>query len=397
MNIKTAWSTNPNTKKAIALAYQQLKSELKAQPNLIIAYTSVMHEPTAVLEAMKKTAPDTLVHGGTSCLGAMTEEGFHSENGGGLGLLGIYDPKGSYGIGFSNIEGDGRTAGARAVQEAIQNAGRAGEPPDLIWLNSAPGLEEDILLGIQDIIGENVPVAGGSTADNNVSGEWYQFTNQDVCQDAVIVTAMYPSVKTHLAFHSGYSPTQYRGEVTKAEHRTLYEIDGRPAAQVYNEWTGGVVQDFLKGGNVLLSTTLTPLGRMVGAVGEMPYYQLSHPESVTPEGGLSLFSEIEVGQEILLMKGTQESLVSRAGRTASSALRTERISTEQISGALVVYCAGCMLTVQEQMPQVAAEIREALGGNPFLGTFTFGEQGCFIRGENRHGNLMISVVVFESS
>ncbi|MCP4141797.1 MAG: hypothetical protein GY755_16240 [Chloroflexi bacterium] len=397
MKIKTAWSINKNTNKAIDQAYQQLENELGAQPSLIIAYTSVIHESNLVLESLKKNAPHSLLHGGTSCQGAMTEEGFHSKDGIGLGLLGIHDPEGSYGIGLSNIEGDGRAAGARAIQEAIQNAGRAGEPPDLVWLNSAPGLEEDILLGIQDIIGENVPVAGGSTADNTVSGEWYQFTHQDISQDAVVVSAMYPSVKTHLAFHSGYSPTQHRGEVTKAEHRTLYEIDGRPAAQVYNEWTEGVVQDALEGGNVLLSTTLTPLGRMVGAVGEMPYYQLSHPESVTPEGGLSLFSEIEVGQEIFLMKGTQESLVSRAGRTARSALRTERISSRQISGALVVYCAGCMLTVQEQMPEVAEEIRTALGGNPFLGIFTFGEQGCFIRGENRHGNLMISVVVFESS
>ena len=54
-----------------------------------------------------------------------------------------------------------------------------------------------------------------------------------------------------------------------------------------------------------------------------------------------------------------------------------------------------MLTVQDQMDQVATEVRDALGGKPFIGAFTFGEQGCFIGGENHHGNLMISVVVFE--
>ncbi len=61
---------------------------------------------------------------------------------------------------------------------------------------------------------------------------------------------------------------------------------------------------------------------------------------------------------------------------------------------MIVYCAGCMLTVQNEMDRVVKELNDTLNGSPFLGTFTFGEQGCFIGGENRHGNLMISAVIF---
>jgi len=394
MKIATTWSVDKQTDTAISHAYRQLETKLQTAPSLLIAYTSVGHEPAAILSALRKHAPDIPVHGGTSSLGVMTTEGFHTADGVGLGLLGIHDPVGSYGIGVADIDGDGRKAGAKAIQEAIVNSSRFGEPPDLVWLSSAPGFEEEILLGIQDVIGDKVPIAGGSTADNTVEGLWYQFTNAETRQNAVIVTAMYPSVSTHLAFHSGYSPTSNKGCVTKADNRTLYEIDGRPAAEVYNDWTGGTIENALEGGNILMDTTLYPLGRVVDHMREMPYYQLSHPESVTPGGGLTLFSEIKAGQEIVLMQGTQDSLVSRAGRVAKAALTTEYLSIDQISGALVVYCAGCMFTVQEQMGQVASEVREALGDKPFLGTFTFGEQGCFIRGENRHGNLMISVVVF---
>jgi hypothetical protein len=53
-----------------------------------------------------------------------------------------------------------------------------------------------------------------------------------------------------------------------------------------------------------------------------------------------------------------------------------------------------MLAVREDMDQVAAAIDSAIGQAPFLGIFTFGEQGCFIGNNNTHGNLMISVVVF---
>ncbi len=94
------------------------------------------------------------------------------------------------------------------------------------------------------------------------------------------------------------------------------------------------------------------------------------------------------------MHGDSNALVSRAGRVASEALARASLTRDQIAGALVIYCAGCMLSVRERMPEVVAGLREELGDVPFLGAFTFGEQGCFLGGENRHGNLMISVTLF---
>ena len=40
---------------------------------------------------------------------------------------------------------------------------------------------------------------------------------------------------------------------------------------------------------------------------------------------------------------------------------------------------------------------QATDGAPFIGAATFGEQGCFMgrTRQNRHGNLMSSVVIFD--
>jgi hypothetical protein len=209
-----------------------------------------------------------------------------------------------------------------------------------------------------------------------------------------VVSVLFPGVETSFAFHSGYSPTDIAGKATRADGRVLYEIDGRPAAGVYNQWTGGAITDALGGGNVLASTTLFPLGRKVGELGGVPYYQLSHPDGVTNEGALTLFSDIAEGEELVLMTGSVDTLVTRAGRVAESARTAADTPQAKISGALVVYCAGCMLTVQDRMNDVVDILNASLDGAPFLGTFTFGEQGCFVGGENRHGNLMISVVTF---
>ena len=146
---------------------------------------------------------------------------------------------------------------------------------------------------------------------------------------------------------------------------------------------------------MLGATTLHPLAREVGSIDTLAYHRLLHPDSVTADGALTLFANLETGDELIMMEGTQQSLVTRAGRVAQNALDAGRISADNVAGALVIYCAGCMLTVQDQMDAVAENIADALEQKPFVGTFTFGEQGCFIGGENHHGNLMISVVVFE--
>ena len=80
---------------------------------------------------------------------------------------------------------------------------------------------------------------------------------------------------------------------------------------------------------------------------------------------------------------------------AVALLEQAGLQSSQVAGALVIFCAGCMLTVREQMDAVVDSLKRALPGVPFLGSFTFGEQGCLVGGENRHGNLMISVTLLE--
>ena len=129
----------------------------------------------------------------------------------------------------------------------------------------------------------------------------------------------------------------------------------------------------------------------------MPYFQLSHPDSVTPDRSLTMFSTVSVGDEMCLMHGSPDTLVTRAERVARSAIRSVDSDSSHIAGALVIYCAGCMLTIKDRIQEVVANLRRGLGEDvPVLGAFTFGEQGCFLGGENRHGNLMISILVFLS-
>ena len=409
MNIATA-STTSTHPEAIRDMYQHLLKELGEDPHLLFVHCSVDYDICSVIEVVRKRTPGVAIHGGTSCQGVITQTCIASQAGVGLAMLALADVGGNFGVGAASIDGNPYQAAQDATNQALVNAYCPGEVPAMVWITAVPGYEEALLAGIAAVLGEDVPVAGGSSADNQLDKSWKQFTANEVFSDAVVVTALFPSSEVLFAFHSGYEPTNAKGLITKVggyettgnkgivtatSGRTLIEIDGKPAAEVYNDWTGGLIDHVLgTSGRILGLTTLHPLGRVVGHIGEVPYFQLAHPESVTPEHGLSLFSDVASGDRIVLMRGTVDSLITRAGRVAMSAMETNSTSPERVAGALVVYCAGCMLTVQDRLDEVVDSIRQALPGIPFLGTFTYGEQGCFLNGGNRHGNLMISVLLF---
>ena len=397
MKIASAGSSRSDPRAAINEACSILRRKLPAPPSIIFAHWSIAYPSRLVRTGILREFPGCRIHGASSCRGAMTEEGVLFDQGRGLALLGISDPDGAYGVDCRDFGPDPRQSASQSVLAAIAEAGRPGETPSLVRLAATPGRESEIMAGIEDVLGPDLPIIGGSAADNDVRGDW-QVMASDLCLgEGLAIGVLYPSTRLYFSFHNGYSPTEQRGPVTATEGRVITTIDNLPAARVYRGWTRGLLDHLPpEGGPVLTATTLHPLGRVVGHIGGVPYFNLAHPDRITADGGLSTFADIKPGEELVLMHGTIDSLISRAGRVAQSALKSGRVPPDEIAGALVTYCAGCMLTVEERIDEVVASLNRAMANHPFLGSFTFGEQGCFTGGENRHGNLMISTTVFST-
>jgi hypothetical protein len=396
MKIETGHSTSADTVTATREAYEQLRAQLGNTPDVLLVHASAGHGLDVIAKELARLAPDVPLHGGTSSRGGMTNAGHvrGAESKAGLVMWGASDPAGAFGVAGGDLSDAPRAAASEAVRRAVRAAGRAGEQPDLVWLTAAPGFEEEVLDGITDVFGGDVPVIGGSSADDDVLGQWRQLADGQMYEGGLAVTVMFLSSRPGVSFHSGYAVTEHRGVVTRASGRTIHEIDGRPAAQVYDEWSGGVLGALPNGGGSALAlTTMTPLGTFRG--GE-DVRVLLHPEHVDSDGSLRLFANIEEGEEVALMRGSEDALATRATRVVGAARASLELGSTP-SGALVIYCAGCMMAIESRMDEVASGIDQELAGAPFLGAFSFGEQGCLVDHGNRHGNLMISAVVFGAS
>jgi hypothetical protein len=177
-----------------------------------------------------------------------------------------------------------------------------------------------------------------------------------------------------------------------ATSRMVETIDGTPAAEVYDGWIGHAIHEKLRtGGNILADTTMFPLGVELGEMNGIQQYLLVHPETVTPSGALTTFANIVPGTRLHCMVGEKSKLVERAGKVVNQAL--QQLEGDEPTAALVVYCGGCRLAVGDAVADVQRSIGAALGDAPYLGTFTFGEQGTVLD-QSSHGNLMISAIVF---
>lgn len=358
-----------------------------------VSFAALHHRAGSVgadlLAALSAATP--ALHCASSCKGTMSQTGLQD-----IGLFVISDADGDYGTAAAPLGDDTEAAAHAATLAALENADREGEAPDLVWLSITPGTEEDAIRGIESAIGPDVPIIGGSAADDTVAGAWTVSDGSDLHSAGLVVSVLFCSTPIQFAYQNGYAPTGDSGTVTKAQGRKLIEIDGRPAADVYTRWNGGDVPSAPKGGdrNILGEATIWPLGREIGSLGDVPYYLLAHPCVTHDDGSVDLFAEVAEGESITQMQGDRAVLAARAGRVAEFALRAGRMEQDNLAGALMVYCGGCMLAVEDRLPEVYGGVNDVLGGKPFLGVFTFGEQGSVHGAGNRHGNLMISCIAF---
>jgi hypothetical protein len=405
VTLRSFTATGTSTRQALAGLAGAI-DETSIQPHIVCAFYDSEIDDEAIFDFVRSRWPAAALLGGTSCNGVMSDRGL--ERAGSIGMLLLEDAKGSYGTAAVKLQADVAGCAEHALHAALANAGCAGELPELIWIYQAPGREEAVIEGLRQVVGDRCPIIGGSSADNDIAGKWRQLGPDGSLTDGLVVGVFFSSGGIGFGFQGGYEPTGARGivtrvgfdpaghsgPVTKAAGRLIISIDNEPAAEVYNRWVGGILSAKLaEGGSILMDTTMCPLAIDAGKIEDVTHYRLIHPERITPGGALSTFAMIEEGAQLHSMRGNKARLIARAGKVASAAAASLPGGIADLAGGLIVYCAGCMLAVGDQMPEVAKTIADSFNSMPFIGCFTFGEQGLMLD-KNVHGNLMISAIAF---
>ncbi len=395
------WSLKDTSQEAVEEAVAMMKKKLKNKnPHYVLVWHTIAYDSQKIKETLREILGENVqIHGSSSAVGVISPDGYHIGKIGSLAILGIASEKIKIGVGGASLEElEPKEAGKKAIQEALINIGQK-EKPQIIYITAAPGQEEEILSGIEEIIGPEAPVVGGSAGDETLKARWSNIANNRVYSNGVVLSAVFSDLKMGYGHEFGYLKSAKKGLVTRAEGRILYEINNRPAAEVYNEWTDGRFNKALnEGGMILAEATFYPLGKFLPEKEkEEKEYFPSHPGIINlPEKSITMFTNIKTGDELALLEGNWEWLINRVQKTGRKALVSGNISFNEGLFAFFTFCTGNLLGIPEsERNKIAALLKDELGEIPYVGGFTLGEQIYFPRIGNRHANLVTSLIVFK--
>jgi len=262
-----------------------------------------------------------------------------------------------------------------------------------------------MMRGIEGVFGSDVPIFGGSAADNDISGKWavYEGSNGVISSGVAMFAVKKDSgvrVGAHLS--SPYVATETMSEVTNSLGRTLVSLDDKPAADVLYAQVGDVLKEqHSSGGATLAPMSTRPYALRRNGSGDIAV----HVSSINqPAGTVSLFVEPRAGDKLVRMENVEKLkpvfAVGEAIRESYlNALRRAGIEDSSPVAAMMVYCGGLSMAVGEGLERNCVIDLQFLQGIPkhaTVGFTAFGEQGpCGDEGSNQHRNLSVGMLVLQ--
>ncbi len=362
------------------------KASVGLKPKAGLLFNSVAYDQKKLMEGIQSEA-DYDVIGCTSSAGLITPDGYMIDENGVVGMMTFDDENltvACYGMAKKK---DARETGRQVALKALEKAG-IDYAPDYFFMTASPAEEEEYIKGIQDVIGR-VPCFGGSAADNTVEGKWSIFYNDEIFSDGVAVAFFYTEKEITTEYTGAYNETEDVGIITKVNgKRTLAEINGKPALEVYKKWRG-LKDEEVNGGNLLVTTIQSPLG-VKDRLGNL--IAIRHPMAGNEDGSMNIGANLAEKTAVIRMEATVDELIDSTGKT----LKALKKKSPESAGYLLVHCGGRRLGIGERMPEVYEQLKKEAGDTPFLVVFTFGEYGYTEDDQtNTTGGLMLSFTSFE--
>ncbi|MBI5585173.1 MAG: FIST C-terminal domain-containing protein [Deltaproteobacteria bacterium] len=226
-----------------------------------------------------------------------------------------------------------------------------------------------ILKGLTAVLGEHIPIAGGTAGDNGKFLKTLQFAGDQVYTDALCGIAFYGDFRLGTGVRSGWSPIGLAKRVTRSRGNVLYELNGEPALNVYERFLGRHAE------KLPVIGVEYPLGLVepCGEAGQEEYHLIRATMAVNrEERSITFAGEVTEGALVHLTCGDVSSILEAAGQAAG-------LAKAALNGAApsLAFCYSCMARkivlgrrTEEEIKRVRSEIGTSV---PIIGFYTYGE------------------------
>jgi hypothetical protein len=382
---KTVSIIHDDARAAGEMAARELCDELGRAPDLCLAFVSARHDQAAVVEGLYSVLPpDARLVGCSTFAEINDEEGLsHSVTVMGLCLGG--------GVTFASFAVERLAGREREGGRELGRAAQGFDPRLLILLADGLVNTDQLVLGMQDVLGAHFPIVGGMAIDEAKFEQAWQMKDRKVISGGAVALGLGGDIEFVAGAHSGWQPIGAPRRVTRVENgNVVLEIDGKPALGLYKDYLGERVKE-MPG-----VSTEYPIG-VVGGLSGAPQLEgesiqlLRAVKAVDEERQALVFGgDIPEGALIRMTRATRDDVI-RGANDLSTRLAA---AMPDPSVALFFNCGGRKFVLGSRFNEELAEPFERLSGVPKAGFYSAGEFSP-VQGVTMHHDETFTMVLLK--
>ncbi|NNK29001.1 MAG: hypothetical protein HKP06_12270, partial [Flavobacteriaceae bacterium] len=221
----------------------------------------------------------------------------------------------------------------------------------------------DLVSGLKSVI-TNTSITGGLAGDAGAFKETFVIDGGEMKDKTVVGVGFYgDQLKVGHSSKGGWDSFGIERLVTKSEKNILYELDGKPALELYKSFLGEEAANLPSSGllfplSMRLNESSKPLVRTILGINE-------------EDQSLTFAGNINQGSYVRLMKANVDRLIN--GAENSAILAAESIQ-EEAELAILISCVGRRLVLKQLIEEEVEAVRFVLGHKPKItGFYSYGE------------------------
>lgn len=334
-----------------------------SQSAALMVMASSFFNQEELLRGIRETLPDIPLIGCTTA-GAISNAGLHEES---VAVMAIAsDTIFFHPIKVTDISQNMHKAGVEFGTQVAEKAG-GGQKMAFIFSDALSGNGTALVRGALGTLGNDFKLIGGAAADDMQFKKTFQYFGGEILTNAAVGYAVSGAIQFAAGADHGWNPLGNERTVTKANGTTLYELDGKPAFEIYQDYFGERADDFKQA--LSLAAVSYPLGMQNDESGR---FMIRVPLSVADDGSIVCGAELIEGSKISLMIGTLSSALSAAESTTTELSE----ATAHVSPRLVFVsnCVARKVLYGERLTEEIDMIRRVVGmeANVF-GFYSYGQ------------------------
>ncbi len=250
------------------------------------------------------------------------------------------------------------------------------------FINPMRFADEDFLHGVRDFINPTVPLVGAGSFTDVHTGRNYQILNEAYSDSAVLgifATNKSIGLSSEVAFVLR-DPSPYI--VTKALNNRVYELNYRPALEVYSGITGRSSAELREERTIAYSTGAEYPFVVFGPGDKV---LMKYPAMVNDDDSITFGTKTADGSVLFSAKNDRKKMIESATKAVKQALKDVRVPQ-----VLVIFdCWQRLAAMGEEYEKEAEAIINAAHGVNTIATYTMGEHFSMgtMRG-HRNGSIV---------